>query len=112
MVICPEEAPQIVVVDDPERAWAEFGEHWLLEAQTYHGWQQPHQKSVVHSQAENVAELREEGIYRFLTPDEAADLARTKGSIAIHPLVGGMPIDAAWQCVELFADRVLLSEDV
>ncbi len=112
MVICPEEAPQIHVVDDPDRAWAELGEHFLLEARTYHQWQQPYHRAIVDSRATTVGELRKEGIYRFLTPEEAADLARVKGSITIHPLVGGMPIDEAWSSVELFADGVLLADDV
>lgn len=106
-VICPEEAPQIVIVDDPDQAWAEYGQHFLLEAQTYHGWQQPHQKSVVHSHAATVDELRAEGIYRFYTPDQAVDHAREKGSLSMHPLCGGMPIDVAWRCAELAADSVL-----
>ena len=107
VVICPEEAPQTVIVDDPDRAWAEHGRHFLLEAQTYHGWQQPHQKSVVHSHADTVEELRSEGIYQFLTPDEAVAQAREKGSMALHPLCGGMPLDVAWRCAELAAESVL-----
>ena len=109
-VICPEEAQQIVIVDDPDQAWAEYGHHFLLEARTYHGWQQPHQKSVVHSHAETVDELRAEGIYRFLSPDEAVVHAREKGSLALHPLCGGMPLDVAWRCAELAAESVLAAD--
>lgn len=110
VVICPEEAPQTVIVDDPDQAWAEHGHHLLLEAQTYHGWQQPHQKSVVHSHATTVEELRAEGIYRFLTPDQAVALGREQGSVALHPLCGGMPIDVAWRCAELAAESVLKAD--
>ena len=105
--IAPEEAPQVVVVDDPDRAWAELGDHFMLEARTYADWQPEGQESPVHSHAMTVGDLREEGIYRFLTPDEAIALAKEKGTIAIHPLCGGMPLDDAWRGVELFGDEVL-----
>ena len=108
--IAPEDTPQVHVVDDPDKAWAELGEHFMLEAVTYADWQPEGQHSPVHSNAMTVSDLREEGIYRFLTPDEAVALAHEKGSIAIHPLCGGMPLDAAWQGVELFADAVLAAE--
>jgi alkanesulfonate monooxygenase SsuD/methylene tetrahydromethanopterin reductase-like flavin-dependent oxidoreductase (luciferase family) len=105
--IAPEEAPQVHVVEDPDRAWAELGEHFLLEARTYADWQPEGQNSPVHSHAATVEDLRAEGIYRFLTPDQAREFATQKGSVTIHPLVGGMPVDEAWRSVELFADAVL-----
>ena len=57
-----------------------------------------------------VSELRDEGIYRFLTPDQAREFVAGAGSCTLHPLVGGMPIDEAWRSVELFADAVLGSD--
>ena len=30
--IAPEEAPQLFITEDPDRAWAELGEHFMLEA--------------------------------------------------------------------------------
>lgn len=105
--VAPEDSPQIHVVEDPDRAWAELGEHFMVEAATYAAWQPEGQNSPVHSHATTVEELRAEGIYRFLTPDEAVALATEAGSAVIHPLVGGMPLDEAWASVELFADRVL-----
>ncbi len=26
---------------------------------------------------------------------------------AIHPLIGGMPLDKAWQCLHLYSEQVL-----
>ncbi len=105
--IAPEEAPQLFITEDPDRAWAELGEHFMLEARTYADWQPEGQNSPVHSHAMTVDDLREEGIYRFLTPDEAREFVAGAGSCTLHPLVGGMPIDEAWRSVELFADAVL-----
>jgi hypothetical protein len=28
-------------------------------------------------------------------------------SLAVHPLVGGMPLDAGWSCVTLLCEKVL-----
>ena len=95
------------VAEDPDRVWAQHGECFMLEAMTYKGWQPPGQTSAVCSKATTVEELRAEGIYRVLTPAEAVDLARSTGTLALHPLVGGMPIDEAWSSVHLAAEQVL-----
>jgi len=105
--IAPEKVAMVHVVDDPDKAWAELGHHFMLEAHLYDSWQPEGQTSAVHSHAGNLAELREEGIYRFLTPQQTIDLARESGVLTIHPLVGGMPIDQAWSSVELVADQVM-----
>jgi len=106
--VAPEDTPMIMVVDDPEQAWADWGHHFMLEASTYAGWQPEGQESPVHSHAtDDVASLREEGIYRFLTPEEAIARGREAGALAIHPLCGGMPLDAAWRSVELMATEVI-----
>jgi alkanesulfonate monooxygenase SsuD/methylene tetrahydromethanopterin reductase-like flavin-dependent oxidoreductase (luciferase family) len=96
--------------DDPDRAWAEIGHHLLHEASTYAAWQTPDIRSAVHSHASTVAELRAEGIYRIITPDEAVAEAKAGGdlfSFAFHPMCGGMPIDRGWQFLHNYADKVL-----
>lgn len=105
--IAPEKVAMVHVVDDPDKAWAELGRHFVLEAKLYDSWQPEGQTSAVHSHAGNLAELREEGIYQFLTPQQAIDLTRESGILTIHPLVGGMPIDEAWSSVELVVDQVM-----
>ncbi len=105
--IAPTDVAMVQVVEDPDRAWAELGQHFLFEASTYHSWQPPGQDSAVHSSATTIAELRAEGIYQFLTPDEAVERLRSHGMLALHPLCGGMPIDAAWASMEFVCDRVI-----
>jgi alkanesulfonate monooxygenase SsuD/methylene tetrahydromethanopterin reductase-like flavin-dependent oxidoreductase (luciferase family) len=105
--IAPEKVAMVHVVEDPDKAWAELGHHFWLEASTYDSWQTPDQTSAVHSHATNVDELRAEGIYQFLSPEQAVDRIRETGALSLHPLVGGMPIDSAWQSLELTVDRVL-----
>lgn len=98
------------IAEDPDKAWAEVGHHLLHEASTYAAWQTPDIKSAVHSSASTPEELRAEGIYRIITPDEAIKLAKEGGdefSFALHPLCGGMPIDRGWEFLQLFVDKVL-----
>lgn len=98
------------IADDPDKAWAEVGHHILHEATTYHSWQTSDIRSAVHSYATSVDELRAEGIYRIVTPDEAIAAAKEGGagfSFAMHPLIGGMPIDRAWEFLQLYVDKVV-----
>lgn len=62
------------------------------------------------SSARDAAALRAEGVYRIVTPDECLALARQaggQGSLILHPLCGGMPVDEGWRSLHLFAERVL-----
>ena len=99
------------VAEDPDKTWAELGHHFLHEATTYAAWQTPDITSAVHSHATTVDELRAEGIYTVLTPDQCIELARGAGEgfsgLSLHPLVGGMPIEEAWRSVTLCAEQVL-----
>ena len=95
------------VAEDPDQAWAELGQHFFHEASTYHSWQTPDIKSAVHSYATNVDELRAEGIYQVLTPDECIERVKETGAVNLHPLVGGMPIDAGWESIRLYCEQVL-----
>ncbi|MER7398295.1 LLM class flavin-dependent oxidoreductase [Streptomyces sp. NPDC000151] len=101
------------VAEDPDRAWARYGEHFLYEARTYAGWQGAGIRSAVRSAATDVAALRREGVYRVLTPEECVTYAEktekteASDSLILHPLCGGMPVDEGWRSLHLFAERVL-----
>jgi len=111
-VIMPAEVNRgmIYLHEDPEQAWAELGDHILWEAVTYGRWSQA-SRSLMHLPGvQTLEEVRASGRYRFLTPDELiAEYRATQdfGPITLHPLVGGMPVEAAWESVRLLADRVL-----
>jgi alkanesulfonate monooxygenase SsuD/methylene tetrahydromethanopterin reductase-like flavin-dependent oxidoreductase (luciferase family) len=97
--------------EDPDEAWAELGEHYLWEARVYSGWAGGQVHSFMHGTEpiETLDDVRAAGRYRFMTPDElVADVAQNPDDhIVVHPLVGGMPIDAAWKSLQLLTDRVL-----
>ncbi|QFR00576.1 LLM class flavin-dependent oxidoreductase [Streptomyces phaeolivaceus] len=99
------ETPLLHVAEDPDRAWAEYGGHFLHEARTYASWQSAGIRSAVRSGAATVAELRAEGVYRIVTPDECVALGLD--NYVLHPLAGGMPVEEGWRGLRLFAEQVL-----
>ncbi|MGW8352586.1 LLM class flavin-dependent oxidoreductase [Streptomyces wedmorensis] len=100
-----EETPLLHLSRDPDRTWAEYGEHFLHEARTYASWQSKDITSAVRSSATTVAELRAEGVYRVVTPEEC--LALGLESVVLHPLCGGMPVEEGWRSLRLFCDDVV-----
>jgi len=106
----PEHTAMTHVAEDPERVWRDLGHHFLHEAATYASWQPEGQTSSVHSHATTVDELRAEGIYEVVTPAELVDRLGAKdasSTCALHPLVGGMPIDEGWRSLRLYVEEVL-----
>ncbi|MCW8379191.1 LLM class flavin-dependent oxidoreductase [Streptomyces justiciae] len=99
------ETPLLHIAEDPDAVWATHGEHFLHEARTYASWQFGDIRSAVKSAATDVAELRAEGVYRVLTPDECV----TQGldNLVLHPLAGGMPVAEGWRSLRLFCEDVL-----
>jgi alkanesulfonate monooxygenase SsuD/methylene tetrahydromethanopterin reductase-like flavin-dependent oxidoreductase (luciferase family) len=109
-VMPPKLTRMIYCTEDPDKAWAEYGSYFLHEATTYASWQTPDIQSAVESSATTAEELRAEGIYACLTPDECVEIARTGGladALVLHPLCGGLPIDAGWASLQLFNDKVM-----
>jgi alkanesulfonate monooxygenase SsuD/methylene tetrahydromethanopterin reductase-like flavin-dependent oxidoreductase (luciferase family) len=100
----------IYLHEDPDRAWAELGQHILWEAVTYGAWSSD-QRSLMHLPGvQTLDEVKASGRYRILTPEALVAEIRDAdqyGPLVMHPLVGGMPVDAAWHSLELLTDRVL-----
>jgi hypothetical protein len=97
----------VFVSDDPDRTWANIGEHLLHDARMYAQWQiDANVTSVALDTATTVDELRKNNVYVVVTPDECVELVRKYGSLALHPLCGGIAPDVAWESLELVANRV------
>ncbi|MFI6688896.1 LLM class flavin-dependent oxidoreductase [Streptomyces sp. NPDC050485] len=97
--------PLLHIAEDPDQVWAEYGEHFLHEARMYASWQSKDIRSAVKSAATTVDELRAEGVYRIVTPEQCVALAAD--TLVLHPLCGGMPVDEGWRSLHLFCERVL-----
>lgn len=96
---------------DPDQAWAEYGEHILWEAVTYGQWADGAARSHMHLPGvQTLEEVRASGRYRVMTPEQLVDEVRQApdfGPIVLHPLIGGVPAEHAWQSVQLLTDVVL-----
>ncbi|MBQ0865374.1 LLM class flavin-dependent oxidoreductase [Streptomyces sp. RK75] len=110
-VMPPPELPVVHLTDDPDRAWAELGEHFLYEARRYAAWQTPDVHSAMRAQATTVAELRAEGVYRFVTPDECLAVVERQPAgarqVLLHPLCGGMPVEEGRRSLRLLVEEVM-----
>jgi alkanesulfonate monooxygenase SsuD/methylene tetrahydromethanopterin reductase-like flavin-dependent oxidoreductase (luciferase family) len=110
IVMPPGSGEMVWVSEDPDRSWAEIGEHLLYQAVTYASWQGTNSGgSVVNSEATTVESLRAEGKYKILTPDACVEYAKTNpdGAVCLFPLCGGTPPEIAWRGLELYASKVL-----
>jgi alkanesulfonate monooxygenase SsuD/methylene tetrahydromethanopterin reductase-like flavin-dependent oxidoreductase (luciferase family) len=109
LVLQPGAGNMLWVSEDPDRSWSELGRYLLHHAMSYASWQTHNVGSVVDSQATTVEELRAEGKYRILTPDEfiGYTLAHPESPLVHFPLCGGTPPELGWPSLELFASKVL-----
>lgn len=110
MALLPSGPGTVFCSEDPDAAWERIGPHLIHDAVTYRSWQTDDIRSHVKSDGDSVESLREEGVYRILTPDEIIALDAElgpMGPITHHPLCGGMPIDEAWASIRLYAEEVL-----
>lgn len=95
------------VADDPDRAWARIAPHALHETNSYGAWLATAEGFHRYAPSDDADALRANGEYTVLTPDECVALVREEGSLVLHPLMGGLPPDLAWESLELVASKVL-----
>jgi alkanesulfonate monooxygenase SsuD/methylene tetrahydromethanopterin reductase-like flavin-dependent oxidoreductase (luciferase family) len=100
----------VFLAKDVDRAWDELGRFFLHETNAYGEWQAQSEVAAGFHVVDDVETLRREERYRVLTPDEYAAELRAGGPFAFalfHPMVGGVPPEAAWECLRLFEHEVL-----
>ncbi len=108
MCIMPSpEVANVFVAEDPDALWAEIGDNLLYDTATYASWQRAGQRSAVHREVATVDELRADGLFRILTPDECISFAKEGQVFVFHPLCGGISPDTAWRSLRLFESEVL-----
>jgi len=107
----PREGTSLVFIDeDPDQAWAEIGPHLLAESIEYGSWSREGVDRPFAGSDLTLAELRAQKRYEILTPDECLrriEAAEGDYAVILHPLAGGIPLPRAWNCLELYANKVL-----
>ncbi len=108
LMISPGSGPlNVFVAEDPERTWSLIGANLLHDARSYAQWQiDAGLESVALDTATTVEQLRANGVYAVLTPDECVELVRAHGALALHPLCGGIAPEIAWESLELVVNKV------
>lgn len=101
-------APRFIhVADDPDRAWARIAPHALHETNSYGAWLASAEALGPYRSTDDADALRASGEYLVLTPDECVATVRETGSLPLHPLMGGLDPDLAWESLELVAAKVI-----
>lgn len=106
----PEDMSMLFIDPDPERAWQEIGPCMLNEVREYSSWRAEGLQRPLEMEAESVEALRASRRYEILTPAQCRERHRKGGAdftALLHPLVGGVPLERAWDCLHLYIDEVL-----
>jgi alkanesulfonate monooxygenase SsuD/methylene tetrahydromethanopterin reductase-like flavin-dependent oxidoreductase (luciferase family) len=104
----------VILAEDPDAAWPELGRYFMHEVNAYGAWAIVSGVQSGYKPVGSVEELRRTGQYRILTPDEYAAELMAAGDFAfaaLHPMVGGIPPEKAWEHLRLFEAGVLNSGD-
>jgi alkanesulfonate monooxygenase SsuD/methylene tetrahydromethanopterin reductase-like flavin-dependent oxidoreductase (luciferase family) len=98
--------------EDPEGGWKQIAPFALHEVNAYGNWMAEAGISDTggYKPAADADELRQTGQYRVLTPDQMVEELRAQGPFAfaaLHPMMGGIPPELAWESLHLFEREVL-----
>jgi alkanesulfonate monooxygenase SsuD/methylene tetrahydromethanopterin reductase-like flavin-dependent oxidoreductase (luciferase family) len=104
----PDPGPRFIhVAEDPDRAWRRIAPHALHETNSYGAWASDADGMRSYEMSDDADALRARGDYAVMTPDECLAMVQASGALRLHPLMGGLPPDLAWESLELIATKVL-----
>ncbi len=105
----PADFSVLFIHEDPDQAWEELGPYLLNEAVEYSSWKTASVKRPLEFSSDSIEALRAEQRYEIITPAECLARHREREDFfaAIHPLIGGMPLDEAWRCLHAYTEQVL-----
>lgn len=99
------------ISEDPDKTWQQIAPYALHETNSYGRWMSESMgEQSVYKQSDNSEALRDSGAYVIATPERCIEIAEELGPggrLAFHPLMGGMPPDLGWECLELLDSKVL-----
>jgi alkanesulfonate monooxygenase SsuD/methylene tetrahydromethanopterin reductase-like flavin-dependent oxidoreductase (luciferase family) len=105
-VVYPNEPATTLIDEDPDRAWSEVGPFFLHHAKVYGGWSHPTRRAYAVARGQTANDLRAEGKYRILTPEDAVRVLDETGSLHLCPITAGMEPSLGWKTLELFESKV------
>jgi alkanesulfonate monooxygenase SsuD/methylene tetrahydromethanopterin reductase-like flavin-dependent oxidoreductase (luciferase family) len=105
----PADFSVLFIDEDPDRAWHELGQYFLNEVMEYSSWRTEGVNRPLEFNSDSVDALRAEKRFEIITPAECLRRHRERDDFfaTIHPLIGGMPLERAWQCLHLYTEQVL-----
>jgi alkanesulfonate monooxygenase SsuD/methylene tetrahydromethanopterin reductase-like flavin-dependent oxidoreductase (luciferase family) len=98
------------VAADPDQAWEQLSPYFLHEVNAYGAWAAEDDTNVSYVSVNDTDALRETGQYRVVSPDDLVTELQEKGPFAfllLHPMVGGIPPEAAWESLRLLEHEVM-----
>ncbi len=98
------------ITETPDATWEQVAPHALHEMNGYGKWAAEAESATGYSEVTDADSLRQMGIYQMLTPAEAIaafDAAGPHAPVLLHPLMGGLSPELAWQNLRLFEEKVL-----
>ncbi len=98
------------VTEDPDADWARIAPHALYETNAYGKWATEAGLDSSYKPVESAEDLRRQGAYAVVTPEQCVALAAKlgdSGTLLLHPLMGGMDPDLSWKSLRLFERAVL-----
>lgn len=97
----------IHVAEDVEKGWDEIGPYalYLMRAYAAISGDVSDSNSPMHG-LDTMEAVRASGIVQVVTPEQCVELAKLH-SLALVPLVAGLPPEIGWKSLELFAEKVL-----
>lgn len=94
------------VTEDPEQAWVDLEPYLLHVCNSYNQWLSEAGRTTVYDVANGIADLKANGNFLVLTPEECVDLGRQVDTLMFDPLFGGMPPELGWSSLRLAAEKV------
>ena len=106
----PGSASYIHVSDEPEATWEQILPHAMHEMNAYGKWAAESGAATGYQPIEDPEALEALGMYQVMTPEECVEAIRglgEHGSFMLHPLMGGVHPDLAWQNLRTIEEKVL-----
>ena len=106
----PGSASYVHVSDDPDAAWEQILPHAMHEMNAYGLWAAQSGAATGYQPIDDPEVLKSIGMYQVMTPEECVahiEELGEFGSFMLHPLMGGVPPEVAWENLRTIEEKVL-----